>query len=203
MTIFELLFLAFLPVLAIWLARAFYLTARNEWPRARRAWLGLGAVAAVYLGIVATTSLTTPRRRLRMGEDQCFDDWCLGVERAAKAGGGFYIVTLRVSSRAKRVRQREWDAGVRLVDGRGEQYEVSAAGQRAFEAASGRARPLSDELGPGESFETVRVFHVQGDPGGLALEVTHGAWPGLFIIGGEGSLLHRDTVMDLVVSRAR
>ncbi len=195
MTIFDLLFLLLVPVLAIWLARAFYLTARNEWPRARRAWLGLGAVVAVYMSIVVAASLATPRKRLRMGEDQCFDDWCLGVVRALRASGGRYIVTLRVSSRAKRVRQREWDAGVRLVDGQGRRYEVSAA-------ESG-ARPLSDEVGPGESFETTRAFDVPGEPKGLALAVTHGAWPGLFIIGGEGSLLHRDTVTDLVVSSER
>src|SRR5579863_4571502 len=150
MTIFDLLFLLLLPVLAIWLARALYLTARNEWPRARRAWLGLGAVVAVYLSIVVATSLATPRKRLRMGEDQCFDDWCLGVVRAVRAKDGRYVVTLRVSSRAKRVRQREWDAGVRLVDGQGRRYAVSAAD----------GRPLSDEVGPGESFETKRAFDV-------------------------------------------
>ena len=203
MTIFDLLFLALLPALAVWLARAFYWTARDEWGRARRLWLELGAAAAVYLSVVVATSVATPRRRLRMGEDQCFDDWCLAAERVTRVGGEFYAVTLRVSSRAKRVRQREWDAGVRVVDGRGRRYEVSAAGQRAFEAANGRARPLSDELGPGDSFETVRVFDAPGEPEGLALEVTHGAGPGLFIIGGEGSLFHRETVTDLVVSKAR
>ena len=195
MTIFDLLFLVLLPVLAVWLARAFYLTARNEWPKARRAWLGLGAMAAVYLSIVVAASLAGPRKRLRMGEDQCFDDWCLGVVRTVRASGGRYTVTLRVSSRAKRVRQREWDAGVRLVDGQGRRYAASAA--------EVGARPLSDELGPGESFETTRTFDVPGEPEGLALEATHGPWPGLFIIGGEGSLFHRDTVTDLVVSSDR
>ncbi len=195
MRIFDLLFLALLPVLAAWLARAFYLTARNEWDGARREWVVVGSAVAAYMSIVMATSLGTPRRRLPMGEDQCFDDWCVGVERAAKARDGLYIVTLRVSSRAKRARQREWDAGVRLVDGTGRRYEISAA--------NGRARPLSDELGPGEAFETTRVFDVPGEPEGLALQVKHGAWPGLFIIGGEGSLFHRDTVTDLVVSRAR
>lgn len=195
MTIFDLLFLALLPVLAVWLARAFYLTTQNEWRKARKAWLGLGAVAAVYMSIVVAASLVTPLKRLRMGEDQCFDDWCLGVARAVKAKDGRYIVTLRVSSRAKRAKQREWDAGVRLVDGQGRRYAGSAA-------AAG-ARPLSDELEPGESFETTRTFDIPGEPEGLALEVTHGPWPGLFIIGGEGSLLHRDTVTDLVVSSDR
>jgi len=54
--------------------------------------------AAVYLTVVMVVSIVRPRRVYKVGETQCFDDWCITVTDARR--GQPYEVSLRLSSRA-------------------------------------------------------------------------------------------------------
>jgi len=198
----DLLFILLVLTAFITLFRAIYLLARRRYPQAGRVLFRLTVGLAVYFAALISVSLVAQRKVLAMGQDRCFDDWCLAVEKVTtnanignvSAQGTFYVVTLRVSSRARRVSQRALDAAVHLEDSQNRTYEVSDAGQRAFEAQNGPAKALFDRLEPGEAFTTVRVFDVPRDTVGLGLVVVHGAFPGCIIIGDSQSFLHKRTL---------
>ena len=48
--------------------------------------MGVVVFWAIYLCVVIAVSLSTPRREIAMGEDRCFDDWCIAVESISGAG---------------------------------------------------------------------------------------------------------------------
>jgi hypothetical protein len=209
MTVFDLVFIAVFFTTATVLVLVIWGLIRGRYRKAGRLAAGLGAFLAIYIGTVITVSALTPQRVLSMHEDRCFDDWCLAADRstlaraigegadAAKAHGVFYIVDLRVSSRAARISQRAPDALVFLVDSTGKRYYPSAEGQHAYETARGNSKPLSAILGPGESFSTTRIFDLPPDARDVGLVVVHGEGPGWFIIGDSQSLLHKRTVIRL------
>jgi hypothetical protein len=212
MTLFDLLFIAIFLTSVALVLRSLYLVLRGRRERAVRILAWWGGFLVVYLGIEMGVSLTTPQRVLQMGEDRCFDDWCLVVdgvrlapsigqgEGAARAQGVFYIVTIRVSSRAKRVSQRAPDSKVILTDRQEKRYDPSPAGQKAYEAANGPAAPLGALLAPGASFTTVRVFDLPKNAVDPSAIVLHGEGPGWFVIGDDASLLHKRTVIRLRTS---
>ena len=207
MTIFDLVFiLVFLGTVAV-LVSVLVTALRGFRMRALRRLLALGSYLAVYLAIVVTVSLLSPRREFRIGQDECFDDWCLAVEKAQFAStvgqaatlrstrGVFCIVTLRVSSRALGRAQAAPDAAVHLLDDRERVYHPSPEAQQAYEASFGSTPPLGSRLQPGASFQSVRVFELPADADNLGLVVDHGGWPGRFVIGDANSLLHKRTVI--------
>ena len=207
MSIFDLLFIfVFLGTVAtlVWVV----LTAlRGFRMRALRRLLALGSYLAIYMAIVVTVSMLSPRKEFRIGQDQCFDDWCLSVEKAEFASavgrgsarrstpGAFCIATLRVSSRALGRAQAAPDAAVHLIDDRSRIYYPSPEGQQAWEMSFGSATPLGSRLEPGGSFQSVRVFELPAGAGDLGLVVEHGGWPERFNIGDSNSLLHKKTVI--------
>ncbi len=170
--------------------------------------VGLGVCLAVYLGIVAGVSLASPQRVLALGEDRCFDDWCVAVENVEKtaelgqgtrAEGVFYVVTLRLSNQARGREQRASSAAVHLLDSTGRVYDLSPSGQAAYDAEWGAAAPLTSSLAVGQSLNTVQVFDLPKNAQGVGLAVEHpvGFSPGLFVIGDEASLLHKPTIVRL------
>jgi hypothetical protein len=191
MTLFDLLFiLAFLSAVAA-LATAAYQAIRGRARLAGSILLRLAISAAVYLGIVALVSVTSPRRVLHTGDERCFDDWCFAVNHVAKAPsaqGVSYTVDLRLFSRARRIAQREKDVDVYLVDARGNRFEPAPAPSAA---------PFDVMLQPGDSVITTRVFQVPADAHELGLVLDHHAGPGKFIIGDDLSLLHKRTIIRL------
>jgi hypothetical protein len=208
-SVFDLVFIAVFFTTVASLVLALWALVRGRYRKARRIAVRLGAFVAVYMGMVVVVSILTPQRVLGMGEDRCFDDWCLAADQCsltraigrgaavAEAHGTFYVVTMRVSSRAGRVAQRAPDAEVYLVDSQGSKYDPSPEGQRAYEASHGESRPLSTRLEPREDFSTVRVFDLPVDAHDVGLVVAHGEGPGWFIIGNSQSLLHKRTVIRL------
>jgi hypothetical protein len=191
-TLFDLLFIAvfFATVVSLVFAGVAYLRRRRT--RAITILRRLGIFAGVYLGIVMLVSLVSPRRVLHVGDDQCWDDWCLavtGVRRQPAEDGLSYVATLRVSSRARRRAQRALDAQVYLMDDRGRCYSA---------VPDSAAVPLDILLEPQEAVNVTRVFHLPMDARDPVLVASHGGWfPGLFIIGDPASLFHKRTVVRL------
>jgi hypothetical protein len=79
------------------------------------------------MGIVVVTSLLSPRRVVTLGEVQCSDDWCISVTSimpVTTADDTVIEVVFRLSSRARRVPQRERFVVAYVLDGEGRRYEA-------------------------------------------------------------------------------
>jgi hypothetical protein len=155
--------------------------------------LRLGAIGlAGYLAVVVIVSLVSPRRVVALGENRCSDDWCIAVAEVVQEslpGDSAYRVTFRLSSRARGMPQRETGIAVYLVD---------EAGHRFNPDAEPSSPPFDVRLQPGEAVVTSRRFHVSGQKGSLGVIVAHEGsfgFPGCFIIGDEGSLLHKRSIV--------
>jgi hypothetical protein len=132
-----------------------------------------------YLAIVLVASLFTRPRDLALGEDACFDDWCIAVERIERAPVATtpgYLITFRLSSRARRVSQRERHLAIYLMDERGQRYEPRVQDSD---------QPFDVLLSPGQVLRTSREFNAPPADLGRHLVITHeGGFPiGWFIIG--------------------
>lgn len=209
MTVFDLVFLlAVLGCLLALIAFCYFLL-RHQWMSARRVSLGLGSFLVLYAAVLLSASLLSPQYTLAMHQDRCFDDWCLSVEQVmqqpsvgtsptiASVRGEFYLVTVRVSSRAKAITQRALDVGVFLLDASSQRYNPSLSGQQSLDATGQGGQSLSRELAPGGSFTHTIVFDLPKGSSHLALVVTHGLFPDLFVIRSDQSFLHKPTIIEL------
>jgi len=192
MTVFDLLFIALFLTSVATLLWAAVLVLGGRGARALRIFRAWAIGAAIYLGVVALTSIFWPRRVLSVGQPECFDDWCIGVDSFARTPGQgtiTYVVTLRLSSRARRAPQREQNVVVYLSDARGRRYNPAPAGAAA---------PFDVRLQPEESVAAARAFEVPADAQGLGLVITHeGDFPiGWFIIGYE-TWFHKPAIVPL------
>lgn len=188
-----------------------YFLFRRQWRRAKRVLLALASFLVLYAVVLLSVSLLSPQRVLAMGQDRCFDDWCISVERVVQqptvgaapttvtVHGAFSLVTVRVSSRARAITQRALDAQVYLLDAKSQRYDPSPIGQRAFDATGQGGQPLDSAIAPGGSFTRTLVFDLPKGSSHLALGVTHGLFPDILVIGSDQSFLHKPTITQLQV----
>lgn len=209
MTIFDLLFLVSVMGCAVAVVGLIGALVLRRWAAARAILLSLVGYGLLYaLGLVAVSALS-PQRVIPPGQSQCFDDWCIAIAHAAQsstlqvgaqtlaAQGRFLVVTLQVTSTAKRVSQREQIAQVYLVDGAGRRFALSAVGQRALEAAELSGPALDSAIGPGGAFTHTIVFDAPSDATDFSIVVAHPAFPGAIVIGDDQSLFHHPTLMQV------
>lgn len=169
MSIFDLLFICVVLGSLITLVSVVIAAAAGKRHRALvllRAW---GIFIILYLGTSVAVRLTLPTRVLAIGDPQCSDDWCItvaDVRRAAQSSAMAYDVDLLLTSRARRVAQREKGLIVYLTDTQGRRYnpipDLSAI-------------PLDVLLQAGESAMTIRKFQLPENSG-----------PPNFVVGREG-----------------
>lgn len=212
MSVFDLLFLCCFLMAMASLLRAAYLACRRRWAKAGKLFKRLGYGIVVYGSVLVAVSLTSRPTLLAMGEKMRFDEWCISAERATQmptigesamaidADGVFWLVTVKVSSEAKRRAQRATDAAVWLIDSQSVRYYPSAEGESVLDAIAGSGPELSTMLAPGGSFERTVVFDVPKDSADLKLGVTHGFFPGVLIIGDAQSFLHAPRLIKLTSS---
>ena len=189
MSIFDLIFIAVFFIRVITLVATAVAAIRGRRRRALGILRVLGVFIAAYLAVVIVVSLASPLRLLSLNEPQCFDDWCIAVEQVARTPAGAevpYDVTLRLSSRARRVAQRETGGSVYVLDDRGRRYQP---------ADDPQAIPLNVLLQPGESVTATRRFTLPAEAHNPGLVFAHGRFPGMFIIGNDESLFHKPTVI--------
>ncbi len=198
MTVFDLLFIVLFLTGGVITIAAAIAAARGRRPRATRLLRGVGAGGGLYLALVALVSIVSPRRELAVGEEQCSDDWCISVAKAHRSHGpaaDAYEVVFRLASRAARVSQREHNVVVYLRDGEGRRYDPQP---------SEGAVPFDVLLGPLEVATTTRAFLVPSNARDVGVVVARegaGRFPGCCIIGDEGSLWHKRSVVRLQESR--
>jgi hypothetical protein len=191
MNIFEPLFLLLVLVTVITLITTVAFAIGGKVARAGRILRRLGIGAGIYFVIVIAVSIFNPQRVYRLGDTQCFDDWCLAVVGAQWTGAplGRYQVTLRLSNRARRVPMGERGTVVYLTDAQGRRYDP---------LPDQAAVALDTILQPGESISATRRFDVPRDTRNLGLIYTHqGGFPiGWFIIT-EGGWFQKPPVVRL------
>lgn len=202
----------FFLILSVWVITACFVgilfaLASRRWKLVRRLCLGLAIYISLYAILLISVALVSPQQVVAMHQLRCFDDWCASVEQVeqrpaigpARASGIFYLVTIRVASQAKRISQRALDAAVFLMDERGVRYAISPQGQKALEAAGQAGQPLNSWLDAGGSFTYTAVFDVPAKIAQPGLVISHGAFPGLIIIGDPQSFLHKPTIVRLTL----
>ena len=164
MTIFEPLFLlCLLATVATLVAAAVWAIGGN---RARAcASLGkLGICAAVYVAALLAVGAASPRKIYRIGDTQCFDDWCITVTGAARTATRTVEVSLRLSSRAKRRPMGEKGTVGYLVDAEGRRYDP---------VPDSVTVPFDTMLQPGQSVIATRRFDVPADARELDFVYAH------------------------------
>jgi hypothetical protein len=175
MSIFDLLFLALVLTVLITLCVAAGCAVGGRGRQSLRILQRLAICTALYFAVVIAVSLAAPRRIFNVGDMQCFDDWCIAATSSTPMGHS-YLVGLRISSRARRVSQRERNLSVYLTDRENHRYDPH---MRPSDV------PLSTLLQPGESIELSRLFVVPPGATEFNLAIIHeGGFPmGWFIIG--------------------
>jgi len=179
MKLADLLFIVlFLATVSTLIAAAWFALQR-QLTRAGRILLRLLICAAAYMAVVIAVSLILPRRVVQANDPQCFDDWCVsvaGFKRSPEGASVAYSLDLRLSSRARRISQRENSLAVYLTDDRGRRYDPQP---------DPSSTPFNVLLGPLESVVVSRRFLAPSDATGVGIVITHqGGFPiGWFIIG--------------------
>jgi hypothetical protein len=192
MQIFDLLFIILFLSSVVAIVLALVAAARGDRSRARTIVRGSVVVLVAYVVVVGIVGLASPQHVISLGTDQCSDDWCIvadSVHREADRGGTAYTVGLRLSSRARRVAQRERFVVVYLRD---------ADGRRFDPVPDAAAVPFDTLLQAGETIRAVRRFVVPTGARVVGLVVAREGglrFPGCCIIGDEGSFLHKRTMV--------
>jgi hypothetical protein len=192
MTLFEPLFLLLVLVTVVTLVTALAFIVRGRFARAARLVRRLVVGAAIYFAIVIAVSLVTPRREFRVGDTQCFDDWCIAVveaHRAESLPAASYDVTLRLSNRARRMPMGEKGTVVYLTDAQGRRYNP---------VTDAETIPFDTQLQPGTEVSTRRRFEVARDARDVGLIYTHeGGIPIGWLIIGEGGWFSQPSIVRL------
>ncbi|WP_263367568.1 hypothetical protein [Edaphobacter bradus] len=153
----------------------------------------IGGVWAVYLAALLVTSLLQPQKTVAIGQRQCFDEMCFTVTGADEMPG--YLI--RDSSRLVRVKVSVTNRGHHTEsESILEAYLIDRQGRRWNEVPGLTGVRLTTRVPAGGSVVSEPVFKVAGSASGLGLVFTHG-WkqPGVLVLGGSDSLLHKRTVV--------
>jgi hypothetical protein len=89
----------------------------------------LAATVLAYLAVVYVVAVLSSGRVLALDENKCSDDWCIavsGVREGSDSSARMYDVTFRLSSRARRISQRERGVVVYMRDANGHRYDGKA-----------------------------------------------------------------------------
>lgn len=178
--------------------------------------LGVGAVVAVLLygALLIIASITSKDETLPLAKEKYFCELdChlaysvvslretnrLGGGTGPTAGGRFLVLALRTRFDEKTIsasRPREaptWPAPrtVTLVDAAGNRYRALPGLETSLATEpEGAGSPITQELRPGESYNTTLVFDVPPGATSLRLLLTDDIGVSPFLIGNERSLLH-------------
>jgi len=180
---------------------------------------GVAGVGALYLVVLVTVSLASPRHVLAAGEVKRFCglylDCHLGVsvdgvrtastlgegERRVTARGTYRLVTLRVSSNAVAATLTPDGLEAQVVDDHGRRYLRDRAAERAL---LGAEQGLEAPVRAGGSYTRTLVFDLPADASNPALAVSERGFPDAlietFLIGDEDSLFHRPTLLGLAMT---
>ena len=209
--LFEILFFCFLLLTTIAIVVALVLLVSGRRRTGRQTIFTVIGLWAAYLAIVGVVAATTPQQVLPMNSDLCFDEMCFAVtdvrvvprlgppRHSTRAKGDYYVVVVRVSSRARGRVQNEGGLRAELWDGKN-YFDVDPTGKHSYVEATGDATPLTVGLAPGEKATSVQIFDLPTGAKPLGLVLDHGFTPGYFVVG-ECPLFHKPTIIRLPLLR--
>jgi hypothetical protein len=183
MTIFDLLLILIVLASAAGLIAALVQTFAGNRRGGSRTLMAVVSGIAIYLVAVCSVSLSSTEKIKALGEPDCSDDWCVTPE-TARLNASIVTVEFRVSSRAKRVTQREFGLSPYIKDNQGHFYRIAGKDGPEFD------RPIA----PAESFVTSRTYRIDPTAETISLVMRDGFGPATFVIGASQSLLHPRTV---------
>lgn len=187
MKLAELVFILLFLGSVISIVQLGYLALRGRWQSARRFGLRFSGVILVYLVVVCGVALASPRKWIAIGEEQRFDDWAVTI-MSAKLSRTSCLATIRIANRGRGRPQSAREAAVLLVSEKGERFEPE------YEPGE---RSIHSVVEAGDSFEIHCQYYFPQDVNIAGLEVVHGAFPALFIVGESASLLHKKTLVKI------
>ena len=195
-----LLFLLAVLFIFVCVVLLLYRLARRQYAPARGTGLVLGGGVGIYMAALLITSLTSTSGVLPLNQNKCFDEWCaaaVAIAQLPAAGGNQdFAVTLKISNTGRGRAQRPDSPHVFVIDAAQKRYDVSPAGQSAYESQNGAQPALNQLIQAGTSFITTLVFRLPADTK-ANLVITEGGWPTFFIVGDEGSLWHQESLTPL------
>lgn len=137
--------------------------ARKRRQAAVRSGITLAAIMLGYLFVLIMVTLLSPQRIVDPGETWRFDHWGVAVESievVAESENDANVrrvaIMLVVSNNSKQLPQRAAVAKVFVTDSSSRKFDMSIAGQEAYEALHGQQKPLDTKLPPDSSFKTTR-----------------------------------------------
>lgn len=169
--------------------------ARRERAKAFRGLSWLVGVWIAYLAVLVGVSLKQKQRVIAIGQPRCFDQMCFTVTGVSHVSGllsqdrrQLVRVSIEITNKGHKP-QSEGLIQAYLIDAQGRLWG-------ALPGLSGVR--LTVTVPPGQTVVSQPVFAVSEDATGLKLVFTHGHWqPGVLVIGGSDSLLHKPTIVPL------
>ena len=119
--------------------------------------------------------LISTTKAVPLGTDICFDDWCATItkiERPKYLGlhaeilypkGQFIVLNIKMSNHARGIAQKPSEPRIHIIDGNGNIYSFSEAGQQALERQIGKQISIGARLELHQSVDTQLVFDLPGD----------------------------------------
>ena len=160
MEIFELLFL-----FCLLMAVGTLLTAVFSPVRRRRLLRRLGISSAVYILIVMVVGLFSHRKEYRVGDQQCFDEWCITVVNSKRTLLGskmIYDLQLLLTSHSRGRPQGEKGTVAYLTDSKNRRYHPVVS-----------SVSFDTKLQPGQSMTALRRFELPLDAKNVGFIYAH------------------------------
>lgn len=141
----------------------------------------MGILIIAYVLVWLGCYFTSGYQNVQLGTDDCFDDWCATVlsakELPAPSGDSLYIVlNVKMSNHARGIAQKPSEPRIYLIDGKGNTWPQSAAGQQLLERSIGKQPRLDTRLRLNGSVETAIVCSVPLNAGKLSALIEEGPW---------------------------
>jgi hypothetical protein len=188
--VFDLLAIAAVLALVVFVLRIAYLSLRGRLPQAGKLATRVAYCAAAYVAVSISVSAARPERSIGLGERWCFDDWCISVDRVSRQAAGadlIYTLDLQTYNAARRPQAALYPW-----------MFVRDAQDRHF-GPDGRewVGAVESSIPPHESLRFSVAFHVPADARQLSFVTNHGSGapctplPSVLIIGQGGCLFHK------------
>lgn len=195
MNLRELLLLGMAGWTAIGIVGTIVSLARRKRAKALYGLAWIVCVWIVYLAVLLGVSLKQKQRVVAIGQPQCFDEMCFTVTDVSDIPG----LPTQDRRRLLRVSVAIANKGHKPEsEGLIQAYLIDAQDRLWGELPGLSGVRLTVKVSPGQTVVSEPVFAVSEDATGLKLVFTHGHWqPGVLVIGGSDSLLHKRTVVPL------
>jgi len=142
----------------------------------------LSFIIIIYMLVWVISYSTRAIKPVNFVEDICFDDWCATIssfERLTnidnrKADGQFFILTVKMTNKAKGISQKPSEPSIHIMDNLGHIWAFSTVGQKAYESLQGVQIPIDQRLELNQSLQTKIVFDIPKDAAGLKAVIEEG-----------------------------